>query len=159
MGSTGLRKDEYDLVENPGCSQHQNNFLSSYTGLPGDEYFLLVTNYNSESGFSLEWTEELIFDESLCSTSLTNPQTIHLNVFPNPTKNEIHCDFEAIQNESVDFIVMDAMGKMIKRKPVEIYHGKNSVYVSTAGMGGGSYFVVLEGKDGIRGYSIVEVIK
>ena len=56
-GKTGLRSSESDREEQPGCGRGDNNFVSSFTMVPGRSYALLVNNFSrSGNGFSIEWT-------------------------------------------------------------------------------------------------------
>ncbi len=50
QGRTGLRNGSNDIVETPGCSSGDDNFLAPLDMISGEEYVLIVNNY-SQSGF------------------------------------------------------------------------------------------------------------
>jgi outer membrane protein OmpA-like peptidoglycan-associated protein len=55
-GPTGLSASSYDMVEEQGCNDGDDNFLAPLTMEPGASYALLVNNYhNTGNGFSIQF--------------------------------------------------------------------------------------------------------
>ncbi len=52
-GNTGLQYGETDIVEEPGCSQTDNNYLAPLEVFHGDRYLLLINNFSDTVGFDL----------------------------------------------------------------------------------------------------------
>lgn len=55
-GATGLRDDDNDDSEEPGCQPNDNNFAQSITMEEGKAYALLINNFSeTENGFTIEF--------------------------------------------------------------------------------------------------------
>ena len=60
-GKTGLYAGTEDLLERDGCVERNDNYLSDLKQEEGVNYLLLVNNYNSDAGFTLDFGGTAIF--------------------------------------------------------------------------------------------------
>lgn len=60
-GKTGLKNLEIDLFEESGCEISDNNYLSPVECKKGEVYLLFINNYDSESGFEIEFGRDVYF--------------------------------------------------------------------------------------------------
>lgn len=63
IGVLGLRDEEFDINEHPGCISGQNNYCQSITVNEGERYLLYVHRFESTGGFGLTF-DQLVLIES-----------------------------------------------------------------------------------------------
>lgn len=79
------------------------------------------------------------------------------NLFPNPAENELQISFSSqTGNNSLEFIVTDLSGKMIKSIPVNAQEGTNLVFIETADLSAGTYLIKMSGSSQERTFSFVK---
>ncbi|HEY6504401.1 MAG TPA: T9SS type A sorting domain-containing protein, partial [Chitinophagaceae bacterium] len=71
-------------------------------------------------------------------------------IFPNPATSLVNVIIDAPRRDDVTIVVMDALGKTLKQKLVNVETGSNTVAVEISGLAAGSYLlkVVSRSSDG-----------
>uniref|UniRef100_UPI0018C9FF39 hypothetical protein n=1 Tax=Aureivirga marina TaxID=1182451 RepID=UPI0018C9FF39 len=87
---TGMNGTETDTSEGPGAAG--NGFVQWLTVTSGEEYYLLLDNWNQQDGATLEWTGTATFPDS---PNFLNP----LNISYDQEK----CDTDGLLNNSTEF--------------------------------------------------------
>lgn len=65
-----------------------------------------------------------------------------LNLYPNPTNNEINLDFNLSENANIKFVITDVLGReLIMSTSKEFIHGKNKSTFSVSDLNAGLYFI------------------
>ncbi len=64
-----------------------------------------------------------------------------INLFPNPTDNELNLTFHVDNSQVVQIRFMDVTGKMVKTTSVNAVNGENLVVMNTDELSGGVYFL------------------
>jgi alpha-tubulin suppressor-like RCC1 family protein len=73
---------------------------------------------------------------------------INTELFPNPVKELATLTIYAIRNETTNYQIMDASGKVVLEKTVDIMKGQNKVIVDTKLLRQGLYILKLKGYSG-----------
>lgn len=94
----GLNDFSNDVIEKKGCGDNHDNFLKSIVNTKLEEYYLLVNNYNSETGFNISIeSASNDFEPYLECLSITNDVRLTaISLFPNPAMNKINISFPDI---------------------------------------------------------------
>jgi hypothetical protein len=70
----------------------------------------------------------------------------NINLVPNPAENELQISFNSpTGNNQLQFAVTDLSGKQIKSYPVNAHEGANLVFIETAELSAGTYFIKMIG--------------
>ncbi len=85
-GKTGLVSARFADIEGPGCSRSSENYLQSADITPEKEYYLLVVNFNSTSGFKIGSTLHTVTQ----SDPVSSDRTTQIQLFPNPARTELN---------------------------------------------------------------------
>lgn len=139
-GTTGLTPYSYKEFDNAGCSPDSDNFLKALETSEGEEYMLLVNNFESESGFSISFegsTELSIFED--CNKLSDGFEII--NLFPNPGKDFVNVEYHALTGSPADFSVINNKGEILSTGVTELKPGKNSFTIQTENLSSGSYII------------------
>lgn len=64
-----------------------------------------------------------------------------LNLFPNPTENELNLSFNIEENQAVEITFLDLTGKVVKTTRVNAAIGSNQVHMNTSELSSGVYFL------------------
>lgn len=68
-----------------------------------------------------------------------------INVYPNPAENELQISFSSQTGNPLEFVITDLSGKAIKTLPVNAHEGSNLVFIETADLSAGTYFIKMVG--------------
>jgi hypothetical protein len=68
-----------------------------------------------------------------------------LQLFPNPVKDLLVIRLHSNSNEKAELILMDAMGKLVKRLSLNLLSGENHFNLPIESLGNGIYFVRVSG--------------
>ncbi|MNK00431.1 Pregnancy-associated plasma protein-A [compost metagenome] len=80
-----------------------------------------------------------------------------VNLFPNPTENELQISFNSKSgNNQLEFTITDLAGKTIKSFPVVANEGSNLVFVETAELSSGTYLIKMNGSTAERTFTFVK---
>ncbi len=157
IGITGLREGESDNSEPTGCTESQNNFLKAISASQGDEFLLLITNYQSTEGFDLSWGEKLILDPLLCKPETDNFTAI--KVSPNPAVDIIKCSVESTRIIEGYIHVVSQNGTLLQALPVSLIEGYNEVDIQSDRFAAGKYYLVLSDSKSTISNTSFEIIK
>lgn len=156
-GSTGLMKGEVDLVEDPGCTNKHNNFLQSITTEAGDEFLILITNYQSSNGFVLSWNGETIFDPTYC---ISNTESgTQLSISPNPASHWLNCIITTDHPLNGVLRLFSQNGVVLESLPVSLVKGSNEERLTLGTIPSGKYYLLLHQEDRLLDYSSFEIVK
>ena len=120
--------------------------LTSYSLLSlqkNTNYFWRVAGVNSEgqSKWSDIWHFETGSSAAVLSSTSSNMQ---LNIFPNPSSNEIHVNYSLPLRETATIKVYDLLGREVRNLTLGVIEpGEHSTELQTTGLHEGSYVIVL----------------
>jgi hypothetical protein len=81
-------------------------------------------------------------DWSLGNESLNHNGIASFEIYPNPTSNNItNITFESNEKESINILIHDQLGKVLKEQTVSMNKGTNKMEVSLQGLHSGLYFL------------------
>ena len=134
LGQTGLDEISIDVLENYGCNNSDDNFLSPKHLDLNKKYYLLVNNFSSTDGFSIVFDNDSKLE--LKGNCKNASEDLSLTVFPNPCAS--YFDF-TIGNGSVQgkIEIIDQIGNFISEQKVE----DRITRVKTTAFPPGKYFV------------------
>lgn len=73
--------------------------------------------------------------------------TIQLNIYPNPSQNNINLSFNSYTNSNAQLIIYDISGRIIKQINTATLAGTNKINVETSELAKGIYNLQLKTKD------------
>jgi PKD repeat protein len=79
-----------------------------------------------------------------------------INLFPNPTDNELQISFTSQTGDQLDFAITDLSGKLIKSLPVNAHEGANLVFIETTDLSAGTYLIKITGSAQARTLTFVK---
>ncbi len=139
MGNTGLSYNSLDDFEKSGCKYSDDNFLKFLSVSQGENYVLLVNNYDSESGFSVSFNGDCKLREAdNCILKDLNLNIV--NLFPNPTSKSLVTEINSI-SESFTLQILDTTGKIIKEEKGRCELGLQSLNVDVSHLPSGMYIL------------------
>lgn len=106
LGITGMAP-ESDLTHLQAGCQHQSNYLSPLYVFEGSSLLLYVNNFNSNSGFSIDFTGSAIIGGTT-SVSHLEKDKFAINLFPNPASGSVTLKAEFSSN--LEFFEVDIIG-------------------------------------------------
>ncbi|MCS6905674.1 MAG: fibronectin type III domain-containing protein [Bacteroidia bacterium] len=139
----------YQLIPAPSTSATLNNLQ------PGTEYGVMVrancTSCSMRSGSFSEWSNQAFFTTG----NFRAEQTLlnSLRIYPNPSRGVFEVSLDALREATVDFMVHDALGRMVLKRSCYVQPGMNQYTIDLANESAGIY--ILELKVG----SFTEVVK
>jgi Secretion system C-terminal sorting domain len=147
FGATGLREEERDTSEAPGCSATQNNFLAPLSMQAGERYVLFINNYTSAAiakgsirfgGTSLLGCE---------TSSIIEAKGNNLvKIYPNPVSEMVTVEAQAPLSK---ILILNDLGQVLMRKELgEDF--TNQVILPIKQLEKGHYFIQYEMKNGRR---------
>lgn len=144
LGETGLRLESLDEFESQGCKYNDDNFLKYLSAESGEEYLLLVNNYNSNDGFSISFEGSCKFKSSdQCEFIHPNEEILITNLFPNPTTDEINVQFITHNKKEYSLKILDISGKEIYTSSKKASMGLDHANISVADYLPGTYILVV----------------
>ena len=73
-----------------------------------------------------------------------------LNVYPNPTDEELNIAFNVANDETIQLTVQDVSGKQLLSNTIKALSGSNHVLVDTKDLANGMYFIRLNSGNSSR---------
>lgn len=151
-GATGLRAGVFDISEDAGCNENNDNFLSTISAQAGETYLLFVNNFHSSKGFLLEFIGDAEFENfgDLCTG---NPvSTVHAlekgvkitDVFPNPAADELFVSLQTEKPLQGTAVIIDVGGNVQTVQEFSVINGENRLVIKTGALSRGNYFVKLK---------------
>lgn len=147
-GRTGLSFSSVDEFENKGCKYSSDNFLKMLYMEAGEEYVLLVNNYDSGDGFSITFEGETDFRAYVdCNVLDTNEPLMIVNLYPNPAVNSVNIEYLAQKADLVEMDLLDITGKSFHHFEIIPELGKNKNTFLLHDLTKGSYLLrIKQGK-------------
>lgn len=153
IGQTGLHSAAVDISESDGCYDVDDNFLSPVELSNGKSYFLLVNNFNSNSGFSILFSgdDKLQLDNN-CKINLE--KDINFNLYPNPAIEKLMLVSEAPVDEPIRIQIFDSAGKLFYSRNLSSLIEPMKIEISD--YPAGKYYTRLIGRDQVRLKSFIK---
>ena len=86
LGTTGLSLQSEDFFEEAGCQAGDDNFVAALDVVPGQEFYLAISAFDSDFNFQVVFGEEDLFDEV---TSTKDIGESSFAIYPNPASDFI----------------------------------------------------------------------
>ncbi|MGB1207215.1 MAG: T9SS type A sorting domain-containing protein [Chitinophagales bacterium] len=67
-----------------------------------------------------------------------------INLYPNPTKNELHINFTSFATENMQLNVTDILGKTVLKQDIETKQGENKFTLEVEHLKTGTYFLIIK---------------
>lgn len=146
-GSTGLRSHDFDITETTGCNDSNDNFLSSVYTNEGDEYLLLINNYDNSDGFYFKIEGDVMLTPF--EDCLVRPDHLSaLEAFPNPVTDIARVVFFSdLTDANGRFELLDFSGKQVLIKSTQISAGQNELSIDMSEFSPGPYSFKLTSLD------------
>lgn len=143
-GKTGLRSNAYDLEENIGCANSDDNFLAPIQSKAGDQFLILVSNYNSEMGFELAITGSAKVSQTLCQDISTNvgyeSDDIRISpLHPNPVIDKAFIDIRMAQSGDVYLHILRMDGSVVQKREMYMPAGNYQLTIPARNLVPGTY--------------------
>ena len=147
-GRTGLSFSSVDEFESQGCRFSSDNFLKMLHMEAGEEFVLLVNNYDSQHGYSItfEGDSQLHAYDDCNLISVSEPLMI-VNLYPNPAINSVNIEYLAQKMDPLEIDLLDISGKNYHHFDIVPELGKNKNTFLLSDMTKGSYLLrIKQGK-------------
>jgi hypothetical protein len=141
-GRTGLSFASVDEFEQQGCKYASDNFLKMLQLEEGEEYVLMINNFESKDGFSITFegdTQLRAFDD--CKVLTSSEPLMIVNLYPNPAVNSVNLEYLAQKSDPVEIDLLDIAGKSHHHFDIIPELGKNKNTFLLNDMAKGSYLV------------------
>jgi len=152
LGNTGLRKESFDTKESKGCYQADDNFLAPLFLSSNKEYFILINNYNSNSGFNILFTGE--DGLQLKNNCQKLDENISFELYPNPTTDLIYVKPLTEYKSEVRIEMIDVLGQILYQTEYEEFIGEKEI--DTSNLTAGQYIIRMGINDNILVKSFVK---
>ncbi len=115
--------------------------------LPGEyNYTAAHANFSSDVNGTVIVTNAPVTENVEIGVGIDDNQTASINIYPNPTKGEIHIDCQGKAN----IIIMSANGKVVKTTTIN-----NEGIIDLEDLSEGSYFIRIESGKGVQTKQII----
>lgn len=107
-----------------------------------------------------DWTEfdpiNAEYDLLLLSAATVQP-LLNLNVYPNPSANQLNIDFDLTSNTVVEVTVLDLTGKVVATplEMTEMEAGIQQINADLSHLNNGVYFVMIKSETGVQSAKVV----
>ena len=114
-GATGLNSYSIDEFEKSGCKYNDDNFLKYLSMDEGEEFVLMINNYDSPSGVSVSFEGNGQLDQiEGCGSSNLHEEIVVTQLFPNPTTDEINIEYISNSENPVKLHLLSINGEVIR---------------------------------------------
>jgi len=147
-GRTGLSLSSVDEFERQGCRFSSDNFLKMLHVEQGEEFVLLINNFDSKDGFSITFEGDTHLRSLIdCDMISINEPLMIVNLYPNPAVNSINLEYLVQKAEALQIDLMDIAGKSYHHFDIVPELGKNKNTFVLSDIAKGSYLVrIRQGK-------------
>ncbi len=143
-GNTGLSIQSRDDFERAGCKYNDDNYLKFLKASEGEEYVLMVNNFNSANGFSITFEGDCDLEMvSNCSRFDINEPVLITELYPNPTNQQINIEFMSDSDETATLHIYSVSGELIKESEMNVNRGINTSSIQVEDLDSGSYVIKL----------------
>jgi len=141
LGKTGLSVSSLDDFESTGCKFSSDNFLKMLKAEEGEEFLLLINNFESSMGFSISMEgDAILYPYDKECLDIAQPLYI-TGIFPNPAFNTINIEFRSNSQDNVVFEILDITGKKYFILDVKPNLGVNLQTLNISNLPEASYLV------------------
>ena len=117
------------------------NFAYSDGGYPDTCIISLRASGNAPTNNDYLWVDNLGFSGTVLGVASNNNSVTNLNVFPNPTSENITVEFNNSKSSNIKLQMLDLNGKLVKEINAGEINGNNKYLISTNGIIKGTYFI------------------
>lgn len=142
-GTTGLTPYSNKEFDHAGCSSTSDNFLKSLETTEGEEYVLLVNNFENNSGFSISFEGSTIllpFEE--CQSNAIDFSITKL--FPNPGKDYVHVTYTSKSELPIQYSIISNKGELLKTNEISKNSPEQTITIDTHELSSGTYIIRLK---------------
>jgi hypothetical protein len=115
----------------------------------------VALKYNGFSTSCMTYTYGEVEDYTVsikAAGGLVNPNSEkehidYVNIHPNPFSNDLHLDFYANQDQDVQLLVMDQLGRLIMSKSIKAFSGNNSFAIDSGELIPNTYLIQIKSKN------------
>jgi len=132
-GKTGLRPTSSDKAEKMGCNKSDDNYLSALNVKEGNQYVLLVNNFNSSAGFKLDFFGTASFND--------NELLGIADLYPNPARDIINIQLTDFAGDITLIEVIDETGKVYNSNQLTSQSKNGNYQLDVSNLVSGVYFV------------------
>lgn len=152
LGQTGLQYFSSDMEEKDGCNSIDDNFLKPVQLEEDQSYYLLVNNYDSNSGFTILFNGDGILElEDYCNNDI---EEVSFYLYPNPTVDEINISSSIVLDVMTHVKIYDNIGRLVRSNVVKSFTDLHTFDIS--GLPSGKYMVHIQYHDEISLKSFVK---
>ena len=112
IGQTGLQRISSDIIETDGCFDLDDNFLKPVFLEKGKNYFLLINNYNSSSGFNILFSGENGLKLKNSCEEIIN-EKLEMGIYPNPASELLNIYLNKKIDIPSTIQIFDLSGKVL----------------------------------------------
>ena len=112
-GPTGLAYSSTDTEESKGCQDQDDSFLKYLEMEKGDQFYMLVNNYNSAEGFTVSVETDAILKDDGCEYSLGSQSLQLEKIYPSPAEDNISVELLNEMTGNIEFVVLDIFGQKL----------------------------------------------
>ncbi len=142
QGPTGLSYQSIDEFEASGCKYESDNFLKFLATEAGEDYILLINNFDSSKGISISFDGDLEFEKSNECLQFSQEQPITITeIVPNPTLNNIQLAYFSVQSSEILAEVFSLNGRLIWKSVLESKPGVNRHAIISEDYPAGTYLL------------------
>lgn len=158
-GATGLLESAPGEIQNAGCPEDINNFLSAVQVNSGERYALFINNFRSAQGFALDFSGDCIFDPTAgncaftsgeTTTTLPSPDIEISDAYPNPASDAVSIEIRAEHACNAEVQIIRQNGILVFSQSYAVLSGANLITIPTLTMPGGAYFIKVKAESTTR---------
>lgn len=79
----------------------------------------------------------------------SSTNTANMNLYPNPTRNQLNIQFNVNENTDLNLVVFNALGQQVMNVANGTFSGENLISINAADLAAGLYHVTLVSKEGV----------
>lgn len=155
-GTTGLTPYSEKEYDHAGCQSESNNFLKALDMAEGEEYVLLVNNFESGAGFSISFEGSAVLSQYEACKQLTEGFEI-TNLYPNPGKDFVHVEYLSLSDSPGECSIISNKGELLSISRTDIKPGQNTITIQTDNLRSGSYIIQVKQNDKIASRIFIKI--
>lgn len=158
-GATGLLESAPGEMQNAGCPESTNNFLSAVQVNTGEQYALFINNFRSAQGFALDFGGDCIFDPNAGDCAFTSSETTTAqpspdleisDAYPNPASDAVSIEIRSDRACNAQVQMIRQNGVLVYSQNYAVLSGINLITIPTLTMPGGAYFIKVKTESATR---------
>lgn len=142
MSGTSTAASAWTPVAGDWVTVHVTNITSTYW----NDNFRCKFQFTSGGGNNIYVDDINIYSGAPSETPITAGledlgTVANINLFPNPTDNELQISFSSQTANEIKFYVTDLTGKRLQQHSIYATEGNNLVYITTENLSAGTYLI------------------